>query len=318
MLSTIGRAAVRRLLGRGHQSTNSALRSLWHLQYVGTFQDPKRISALPKSYVSLGRCYATATKAASKPRAATTKTAKPKKKAVARKAVKKPIKKVAKKKVVKKLKPKPKGRPRKILSAEEAKKDAVKAQKAKALSLPKNLPQTAWTVLASEWAKAHPSQPATGTSPLTAAAAKYKSLSPAELEHYNHLANQNKTANAIAYKQWVESYTPEQIRVANNARAQLRTKDPLHTWKPIHDDRNPKRPSSPLIFFAKEKYASGDLKGITLGDNARLVAREWAALSPSDRKAYENLALADKQRYAQEFKTVFHRDPDFIAKQKAA
>lgn len=103
-------------------------------------------------------------------------------------------------------------------------------------------------------------------------------------QHYNHVANQNKAANEIAYKQWVESHTPEQIRVANNARAQLRTKDPLHTWKSIHDDRFPKRPGHPMMFFAKERYASGDLKGIALGDNARLVAREWAALSPSDKK----------------------------------
>jgi hypothetical protein len=103
-------------------------------------------------------------------------------------------------------------------------------------------------------------------------------------QQYNHVANQNKAANAIAYKQWVESHTPEQIRLANNARTQLRTKDPLHTWKPIHDDRRPKRPSTPMVFFAKERYASGDLKGIPLGDNSRLVSREWAALSPSDRK----------------------------------
>jgi hypothetical protein len=39
-----------------------------------------------------------------------------------------------------------------------------------------------------------------------------------------------------------------------------------------------------MVFFAKERYASGDLKGIPLGDNSRLVSREWAALSPSDRK----------------------------------
>jgi hypothetical protein len=182
MLSTIGRAAIRRVVGRGPQSTNSALRSLWHLQYTGTFHDPNSSSALSKSSSSLGRCYATATKAASKPKATTAKTAKPKK-AVAKKAVKKPVKKLAKKKVVKKLKAKPKGRPKKILTPEEAKKAAarqvVKEQKAKALSPPKNLPQTAWTVLASEWAKAHPEGK---PSPLIGASAKYKSLSPAELE----------------------------------------------------------------------------------------------------------------------------------------
>jgi hypothetical protein len=35
-------------------------------------------------------------------------------------------------------------------------------------------------------------------------------------------------------------------------------------------------------------------------------------------QAYEDLAAADKQRYTQEFKTVFHRDPKFVSRQKAA
>ena len=179
MLSTIGRAAVRRVVGRGSQSTNSALRSLWHLQYVGTFPDPKSNSTVAKFSFSLGRDYATATRTAAKPRTTTTKTAKPKK-AAAKKAVKKPVKKIAKKKkVVKKLKAKPKGRPKKILTPEEAQKATVKELKVKALSPPKPLSQTAWTVLASEWAKANPSAK---PSPFLGASAKYKSLSPAELE----------------------------------------------------------------------------------------------------------------------------------------
>jgi hypothetical protein len=64
----------------------------------------------------------------------------------------------------------------------------------------------------------------------------------------------------------------------------LKKKDPLHTWRPIPDDRIPKRPITPMFFFTKEKYASGDMKGIKLPDIARLVAKEWAALPPSDRK----------------------------------
>ena len=95
------------------------------------------------------------------------------------------------------------------------------------------------------------------------------------------------------YKQWVESHTPEQIRVANLARTQLRTKDPLHKWRAIHDDRIPKRPSSPMFFFCKERYASGDLKGIALVDNARLLAREWAALSPSDKKVSNPISVCN-------------------------
>lgn len=181
MLSTVGRAAVRRVVAPGPQSTNSAFRSIWHLQYVGTFHNPKSSSALPKTSFSLGRSYATATKVAPKPKKTTTKTVKPKK-AVAKKAVKKPLKKVAKKKkAVKKLKAKPRGRPKKVLTEEEAKKAVLKDLKAKALSLPKKLPQTAWVVFAAEESKANRTDPR-GGSALVEAAAKYKSFSPTELE----------------------------------------------------------------------------------------------------------------------------------------
>jgi hypothetical protein len=119
------------------------------------------------------RTYATATKDAPKSKT-TTKSTKPKKKAVAKKAVKK-------KTVVKKLKPKPRARPKRILTEEEKKKVVVKDLKAKALTQPKQLPQTAWTVLASEVSKANPTNPRIASG-MVAAAAKYKSLSPAELE----------------------------------------------------------------------------------------------------------------------------------------
>jgi hypothetical protein len=179
MLSTIGRAAVRRVVAPGPQSTNSAFRSIWHLQNVGTFHNQKITSTLRKTSFHPGRTYATATKVAPKSKT-TTKTATPKKKPVAKKAVKKVAK---KKKVVKKLKPKLKGRTpkKKILTEEEAKKVVVKDLKVKALTLPKKLPQTAWTVLASEMSKAKPTDPRV-VSGMVEASAKYKSLSPAELE----------------------------------------------------------------------------------------------------------------------------------------
>jgi hypothetical protein len=297
MLSTIGRAAVRRVVAGAPQSTNKAFQSIWHLQHVGTLHNPKNGSGLPQ-FSSLGRSYATTAKVVSKPR--TTKpTANPLKavaKKAAKKPVKKPVKKVAKKKAVKKPVKKP--AKKKILTEEQAEKLALKKLKAKALSFPKNKPHTAWGVLLSEYTKEHAST-AYNTG-FKDSAAKYKSLSPAELEvidvfssclsslteiqSYNHIANQNKTANEIALKQWIESHTPEQIRIANNARLQLKTKNLRGTWHQIQDDRQPKQPRRALNFFTKERHASGDLKGISLAEAGRLVAREWNALSASERK----------------------------------
>ena len=183
MLSSIGRAAVRRVVAPGPQSTNSAFRSVWHLQHVGSFHHPKGSSALDKSCFSLGRAYATATKAATKPKTTTTKLAKSKK-PVAKKAAKKPVKKTAtkKKKAVKKLKSKPVGRPRKILTEEDKKKAVVKALKAQALVIPKKLPWTAWMVFNAEDSRANPVSIANAGPRMTDASNRYKSMSPAELE----------------------------------------------------------------------------------------------------------------------------------------
>jgi hypothetical protein len=174
MLSTIGRAAVRRVVAPGPQSTNNAFRSVWHLQYVGTFHHPKGSSALPKSSFPLVRTYATATKVSPKPKTTTAQKAKPKKA-----AAKKPVKKLAKKKnVLKKLVKKVVKK--KVLTEEEKKKAVVKALKAKALSIPKKLPQSAWTVLTSEHSRVNPGSMASGG--MVEVAGKYKNLSPAELE----------------------------------------------------------------------------------------------------------------------------------------
>lgn len=304
MLSTIGRAAVRRVVAGAPQLTKRAFQRIWHLQHVGASHNPKNGSDRPQFSFSLRRSYATAAKVVSKPRTTKSTTAKPKKavaKKAAKKPVKKPVKKVAKKKAVKKPVKKP-AKKKKILTEEQTEKLTLKELKAKALSFPKKKPQTAWSVLASEYTKEHASTAfATG---FKDAAVKYKSLSPAELEvidpfssclssltevqSYNHIANQNKTANEIALKQWIESHTPEQIRIANNARLQLKTKDLRGTWQQIQDDRQPKQPRRALNFFTKERHASGDLKGISLSETGRLIAREWNALSASERKVGDN------------------------------
>src|SRR5690242_15247223 len=95
-------------------------------------------------------------------------------------------------------------------------------------------------------------------------------------QHYNHLANEQTAAKRAEYQAWVRSYTPDQIRIANNARALLRKKLgrsaktnswPAHTHK-IHDDRQVSKASTPYLLFFQERWASGDFKGIKAGDAA--------------------------------------------------
>jgi hypothetical protein len=86
----------------------------------------------------------------------------------------------------------------------------------------------------------------------------------------------------------VRSHTPDQIRIANNARNQLRKKlaarkgRPAYTEKLI-DDRRVRPPNAYNIFFI-ERYATGDMKGIKVTEAAKLIASEWKVLSEAEKK----------------------------------
>lgn len=101
-------------------------------------------------------------------------------------------------------------------------------------------------------------------------------------KHYNHLANQNKAANATAYRQWIESHTPTIIHDANLARQHLRR---LGVSAPqLQDDRQVKGPRGPFTWFHQERLQSGDLRGLKIAEAAKLTGREWKALSASEKK----------------------------------
>lgn len=92
-------------------------------------------------------------------------------------------------------------------------------------------------------------------------------------------------ANTIALKEWTESHTPEQIRLANNARLLLKRKTgKTRSYSPLKDSRIPKRAVSGFVLFAADRWASGDFKGVKVGDSAPIIRREYLALSDVDRK----------------------------------
>jgi hypothetical protein len=191
MLSAIGRAAVRRVVAGGTQSTNQALRSIWHIQRVDSTQNASNTSSGPRFTLPIRRLYATTTKATTIAKPKTTK-AKPKAKKAApkKKAVKKPVKKVVKKKA--KPKAKPVKKVKKVLT--EAQKSKLAATKERvhlkelkelALSPPPRTGVSAWNVVLAELAKTTPQtagQRVTVATIAKDASAKYKSLTPAELE----------------------------------------------------------------------------------------------------------------------------------------
>ncbi|EKD15905.1 HMG box protein [Drepanopeziza brunnea f. sp. 'multigermtubi' MB_m1] len=312
MLSSIGRAAVRRVAARGPQSTNQALQSS-RLRRVEITQG--NVSTQSRSPLNLQRSYATATKVVAKPNPKTIAKAKSKAQTVPKKAVKKAVKKPVKKKVAKK--PAVKKSAKKVLT--DAQKEKLKVAKARkqlrelkktALSIPTAKPHTAWLIFFSQELK---KDPGSGSAKCLEISTRYNNLSPSELEPLNRIAVQNQAYNDAQYKQWVASHTTDEIRLANNARASLKSLTGKK-WPHIEDPRLPKRPALPWSLFIAERWASGDLKGIRVKDCLPSLRKEWNALDPKKRQAYEDTFAANKEQYLKDYKKAFGRDAPIVLK----
>ncbi|EXJ85243.1 hypothetical protein A1O3_05918 [Capronia epimyces CBS 606.96] len=231
------------------------------------------------------RTYATsAEKPASRPKAHTGRAPA---KGTATKKAKTPKKSTKKAKKKAASKPKPKGRKplSKTAILQRQRQESADLRAKALLQEPKQLPQTAFILVFVEEAKKGGDAKANAVS----ASARYRSLSPEEREQYNHQANLNKEKNIEAYKKWVQTFTPLEIKNANSARKQLAKKakeaGKKTKFQSIKDDRTVKAPQNGYSFFFTDRHLSGDLKGLPVAESGKLVGREWKALSPSEKKA---------------------------------
>lgn len=339
MIVNSGRTIVRRLAWSGPPSSTDRVARLSHNplrvlinSHIGYTLPTGQTWSFNGSIISQGR-RSLATKPASRPKAHTGRTtSKPRKKATTttkttaetasktpsaakEKAKAKPKAKPktkpkarttakAKPKTRAKSKAKPKVRVKKPRTAEQVAKANAKKERAritelkkKALTVPKALPRTAYSVVHTEVARANH-----GLAPKEAAA-KYKALTPEELEvtshssnkssntdglvpqHYNHIANTNAAANKAAYDKWILSHTPDEILIANNARKILkRLVKKQKAYAPLHDDRLVRRPLASFMRFHAERINSGDYKHMGFKERAPLIGKEWRELGASEKK----------------------------------
>ncbi|SZF00217.1 unnamed protein product [Blumeria hordei] len=182
----------------------------------------------------------------------------------------------------------------------------IRELRRRALQPPKPLPRTARSVYMAQ----HLTGTGTNTKTvLSDASSKWKSVSPAELEQYQKTAAKNKATNFATLNAWLSHYTPDQIRIANNARRVLNRKYgrkiPLAR---IQDPRLPKRPLGTYVCFVKERFESGQLVGVPFLTASKMLASEFHALTPAHRKKLEDTARIHRQRYIQEFKIAFKRN----------
>ncbi|KAI9761395.1 MAG: pre-mRNA processing RNA-helicase [Chaenotheca gracillima] len=186
--------------------------------------------------------------------------------------------------------------------------DEIRKLKENALTLPKQLPSTVWLVLSEELGKSQ--HKLAGRE----AKVKYDSLSSQELEHYNGIASQNKVANAARYKEWLKSFSPDQIRIANNARLLLKRRGAAKTYRPLKDDRLVKGATSSYLQYSIERRRSGDFQGLKISDASKRIGAEWKSMSAAEKEKYQELAQADRLRFNQEYKTVYSHDTPSMRK----
>ncbi|KAH7114411.1 hypothetical protein B0J11DRAFT_135882 [Dendryphion nanum] len=241
-----------------------------------------------------------------------------KKKTVAKKPAAKPKSRAAakkkatpKKRATKKtVKPKPKTkRVRKVLTEEE--KLALRIKKLKVTALREPVGRntiSAYNAFLAEKSKGHAGEEMKTV--WKTIGDEFKKLTPAEREHFNHLANETNIAREAEYKAWVRSHTPDQIRLANNARNLLKkllpsknNSSPPHT-QIILDDRRTTRPLNAWVLYYRERVTSGDFKGIAVSESCKLISKEWKALTVGEKQKYEDASKADNARYHKEVERV--------------
>ncbi|KAI4106570.1 MAG: hypothetical protein LQ339_003030 [Xanthoria mediterranea] len=205
--------------------------------------------------------------------------------------------------------PKAKAKPakkKKALKPEEKERLLVKELKAKALSPPKRLATSAFTVLFVE--KQRELKASESAASITKECSKiYRSFTPEQREHYNHIANENKASYDSTYRNWILSHSPMVILEANAARVALK-KRMMSPKTKLHDERLVKRPRNAFSKFSVQRHLSRDFAGMKLGEAAKLISAEWRAMSENDKKPFLQERDEDLARYVQEVKAVYNRD----------
>ncbi|KAL2207432.1 hypothetical protein CC79DRAFT_1333226 [Sarocladium strictum] len=271
MLTSVARAALRRVLTRAPAATTStAARTL-----------PIRPALQVRSFTSSQVAWEAQTPKSAGVKKSTVAKKTPAKKAAAKKkvAAKKPKKKVIAKKKKAPVKPKRK------LTPEE--KEANKIRDLKSLSLlsePKGLPINPWMLYVAQNQRQKPS-----SETQKAAARGYHDLSATEMSELRASADANKAANHAQYLEWVESYTSEVIMLANLSRRELARKTGKKL-KPIEDARLPNRVRSGFNFYIAESLTGRGKDSGRFGE----IANAWKTMSPEEKRPFNEMSEAEK------------------------
>ncbi|PYI35190.1 hypothetical protein BP00DRAFT_412422 [Aspergillus indologenus CBS 114.80] len=139
-----------------------------------------------------------------------------------------------------------------------------------------------------------------------------QNLRSEQAEEYERIAEENKKLNEQIMADWIKSYTPAQIRDANIARRKLvkLTGKRQSRLTLIDDPRLVARPAPPYAHFTRTQYQEDpNLINLPLLERSHRISALWKALSPEERKAYDQAYREDQQRYYREYKEVYGDEP---------
>ncbi|POS88176.1 hypothetical protein EPUL_000183 [Erysiphe pulchra] len=310
LLSSIGRFSLERVHALTSSSTSSAFQGIINVPRIRIAICNRVVSAsiissdFNKRQYAVGRT--TATKSRSNPSSANS-TLRSTKLSASKVTNKSPQGKTLKKKASKILIKKPK-KARKVLSEQEKLTLKTLSLKHKALRPPKKLPSSARTTYMAVNLKGTSGSEI--VSKFTEVSQAWKNISQHERERYESLAQANRAANDTTLTQWLSKYTPDQIRIANNARRQITKMGEIKkSWRKIPDQRLPKQPSTRFTIFVQERYKSGEFKGVDVLDASKQLVKEYFALSPLERKKYHEKYLQSRNQYIKDHMAAFNREP---------
>ncbi|KAI9172068.1 HMG box protein [Paramyrothecium foliicola] len=207
-------------------------------------------------------------------------------------AAKKPKKAAAEKK-----KKKPAAKP---LTPEQKQKLRIRQLKEWALlDEPSQLPQHIWTVYVAANFPKDPSVHATQV--MKDLAADFQRLPESEKEELRATAAANGKANLQTRKDWIESFPPEVIFLAQSARKRLAKETSTGTrtrrYAQLHDQRVPKPAVGPYALFIQSRFNKTD--GQSAADAIQDLARTWNGLSEEEKQPFINLSHGESKRVSE-------------------
>ncbi|KAI9728676.1 MAG: hypothetical protein M1828_002782 [Chrysothrix sp. TS-e1954] len=222
----------------------------------------------------------------------TTAKAKPKKKTTTT-TTKKKTTSTAKRKPTAKTTAKTTAKPRTKKAPSEHKTMYIRARELKPIALldtPRRLPGSSYTLFASRNSTRGTQVPVQQKEIAT----KYRQLSTGDRQHLVDESAENRVKNERALHAWIVSHSPEQIRLANEARRKMNslrkaskatsTQGVCQAVKLLKDDRKPRRPLTPYFQYMQERKASGDFQGVKITEMTKALGKEWQAMGAQEKE----------------------------------